>query len=105
MLDIGGGTGVHRAWLAGRGYRVHLVNVVPGHLRAAAGHGLLTAAVGDARRLSQADMSVDAVLLLGPFYQLVGRVERVAALVEARRVLRPGAGPVRCGHRTVHGGA
>jgi hypothetical protein len=28
VLDVGGGTGVHAAWLAGRGYRVHLVDVV-----------------------------------------------------------------------------
>jgi methylase of polypeptide subunit release factors len=30
VLDVGGGTGVHAAWLAGRGYRVHLVDLVPG---------------------------------------------------------------------------
>jgi SAM-dependent methyltransferase len=62
----------------------------PGHVKAAAGHGLVTAEVGDARRLTQADVSVDAVLLLGPLYHLVGRAERIAALAEARRVLRPG---------------
>jgi ubiquinone/menaquinone biosynthesis C-methylase UbiE len=90
VLDVGGGTGVHAAWLAGRGYRVHLVDVVPEHVRAAAEHGLVTAEVGDARRLTQADASVDAVLLLGPLYHLVGRVERLLALGEARRVLRPG---------------
>jgi hypothetical protein len=33
---------------------------------------------------------VDAVLLLGPLYHLVGQAERIAALLEARRVLRPG---------------
>jgi ubiquinone/menaquinone biosynthesis C-methylase UbiE len=90
VLDVGGGTGVHAAWLAGRGYRVHLVDVVPQHVRAAAEHRLVTAEVGDARRLMQADTSVDAVLLLGPLYHLVGRAERLSALVEARRVLRPG---------------
>jgi ubiquinone/menaquinone biosynthesis C-methylase UbiE len=90
VLDVGGGTGVHAAWLAGRGYRVHLVDLVPGHVRAAAEHGHLTAEVGDARQLTQADASVDVVLLLGPLYHLVGRAERIAALAEARRVLRPG---------------
>jgi ubiquinone/menaquinone biosynthesis C-methylase UbiE len=89
VLDVGGGTGVHAAWLAGRGYRVHLVDLVPRHVRAALEYGLVTAEVGDARRLTQADASVDAVLLLGPLYHLVGRAERIAALVEARRVLRP----------------
>jgi SAM-dependent methyltransferase len=87
---VGGGTGVHAAWLAGRGYRVHLVDVVPEHVRAAAEHGLVTAEVGDGRWLTQADASVDAVLLLGPLCHLVGRAERIAALAEARRVLRPG---------------
>ena len=90
VLDVGGGTGVHAAWLAGRGYRVHLVDVVPEHVRAAVEHGLVTAEVGGARRLRQADASVDAVLLLGPLYHLVGRAERIAVLAEARRVLRPG---------------
>ena len=89
VLDVGGGTGVHAAWLAGRGYGVHLVDLVPGHVRAALEHGMATAEIGDARRLSQADGSVDAVLLLGPLYHLVDRADRIAALVEARRVLRP----------------
>jgi ubiquinone/menaquinone biosynthesis C-methylase UbiE len=90
VLDVGGGTGVHATWLADRGYRVHLVDVVPEHVRAAAEHGSVTAEVGDARRLTQTDASVDAVLLLGPLYHLVGRAERLSALVEARRVLPPG---------------
>src|SRR5215211_5517048 len=83
VLDVGGGTGVHASWLAGRGYHVHLVDIVPQHVRAAAEHGLVTAEVGDARRLTQSDASVDAVLLLGPLYHLVARAERIAALAEA----------------------
>lgn len=90
VLDVGGGTGGHAAWLAGRVYRVHLVDLVPEHVRAAAEYGLVTAEVGDARRLTQTDASVDAVLLLGPLYHLVGRAERIVALAEARRVLRSG---------------
>ena len=89
VLDVGGGTGVHAAWLAGLGYRVQLVDIVPEHVRAAAQHGL-TAEVGDARWLAQPDASVDAVLLLGPLYHLVSQAERIAALIEAWRVLRPG---------------
>jgi ubiquinone/menaquinone biosynthesis C-methylase UbiE len=90
VLDVGGGTGVHAAWLAGRGYRVHVVDVVSQHVRAVAEHGLLTAEVGDARRLPHADASVDAVLLLGPLYHLASKAERIRALAEAMRVLRPG---------------
>jgi hypothetical protein len=37
----------------------------------------VTAEVGDARRLTQVDASVDAVLLLGPLYHVLGRAERI----------------------------
>ena len=36
VLDVGGGTGVHAAWLAADGHRVHLVDVVPAHVAEAA---------------------------------------------------------------------
>jgi hypothetical protein len=49
--------------------------------------------VGDARELDLGDASVDAVLLLGPLYHLRRRQDRVRALAEALRVVRPG-GPV-----------
>ena len=49
--------------------------------------------IADARDLDLADASVDAVLLLGPIYHLPTRADRVRALVEAARVVRPG-GPV-----------
>ena len=57
---------------------------------AAAAYPLAGCAVGDARELRHADASADAVLLLGPLYHLTERAERVRALAEARRVLRPG---------------
>jgi SAM-dependent methyltransferase len=50
-------------------------------------------AVGDARDLDLDDAAVDAVLLLGPLYHLRRRADRIRALHEARRVVRPG-GPV-----------
>jgi ubiquinone/menaquinone biosynthesis C-methylase UbiE len=46
--------------------------------------------VGDARTLPFSDGSADAVLLHGPLYHLTERSDRMAALREARRVLRPG---------------
>ena len=49
--------------------------------------------MGDARELDLADACADAVLLLGPLYHLRRRSDRVRALAEARRVVRPG-GPV-----------
>ena len=93
VLDVGGATGVHAAWLAGDGYRVHIVDLTPRHVehaRAELAAVGVTAEVGDARHLAQPDHSFDAVLLLGPLYHLTERADRVAALHEARRVVLPG---------------
>src|SRR5207248_1072154 len=49
-----------------------------------------TAAVGDARRLDAQESAYDAVLLMGPLYHLVERSDRLQALREAMRVVRPG---------------
>lgn len=97
VADVGGGPGRYALWLAGLGYRVEHRDLVPLHVRQlsedASGLTGLRTAVGDARDLDLADASVDAVLLLGPLYHLRRRPDRVRALAEARRVIRPG-GPV-----------
>lgn len=91
ILDVGGGPGVYAAWLATRGHRVHLVDPIPLHVeQARAASAAITAETGDARALSQADESVDVILLLGPLYHLTDRSDRMLALREAHRVLRPG---------------
>src|SRR5579863_1273965 len=95
LLDVGGGPGTYAVPLAGRGYRVHLVDPVLLHVEQArqaartvpAG---FTAAVGDARQLAEPDRSQDAVLLFGPLYHLTDPADRQQALAEAARVLRPG---------------
>lgn len=97
VADIGGGPGRYSQWLAGRGHQVEHRDLMPLHVRqlqadAATTPGLRTA-VGDARDLDLADASVDAVLLLGPLYHLRHRDQRLRALAEARRIVRPG-GPV-----------
>ena len=97
LLDVGGGSGVYACWLARLGYEVHLLDPVPLHVEQASAASaqqpaapLASAAVGDARHLEHADGTVDAVLLLGPLYHLTERRDRLLALREARRVLRPG---------------
>ncbi len=96
LLDAGGGPGAYAAALARRGYRVHLVDPVPLHVeqaRQAAGSdpaAVFTAAVGDARELSEPAESQDAVVLFGPLYHMTEAAHRQQALAEARRVLRPG---------------
>jgi ubiquinone/menaquinone biosynthesis C-methylase UbiE len=96
ILDVGGGPGAYASWLAQAGYRVHLIDPIPLHveqaLEAAAelpNHSF-TAAIGDARALEAPDTTFDAVLLFGPLYHLTERSDRITALREAQRVLRPG---------------
>jgi SAM-dependent methyltransferase len=94
VLDVGGGPGIYAAWLAERGYQVHLVDAVPLHIEQAAqaaqrAQGSVTVEIGDARSLAHEDSSFDAVLLLGPLYHLTERIDRVQALTQAKRVVRP----------------
>lgn len=97
VADIGGGPGRYTAWLAGRGYRVEHRDLIPMHVRqaraAANGSPLVRAEVGDALALDLTDACADAVLLLGPIYHLRRRADRIRALREALRIVRPG-GPV-----------
>jgi SAM-dependent methyltransferase len=96
VLDVGGGPGVYASILARRGYRVHVVDVLELHVEQAAAaaaaqpEASFTVACGDARDLDEQDESWDVALLLGPLYHLTEPEDRLRALSEARRVLRPG---------------
>ena len=97
VLDVGGGAGVYALPLAREGYSVHLIDPVSLHVDQAREASTLqrdaplaSAEVGDARRLAWDDGSVEAVLLLGPLYHLTSRDDRLQALQEAYRVVRPG---------------
>lgn len=96
VLDVGGAAGAYSFWLAERGYDVRLVDAVPRLVDVArrrnetAQSRLRSCSVGDARKLEDADESADMVLLLGPLYHLVDQRDRLTALGEALRVLRPG---------------
>ncbi|MEU6849277.1 methyltransferase domain-containing protein [Actinacidiphila alni] len=89
VIDIGGGAGVHAAWLVRDGYDVHLVDPVARHVEQAATTGCTTE-LGDARALTADADTYDAALVLGPLYHLLERPDRDLALTEARRVVRPG---------------
>ncbi len=97
VCDVGGGPGAYAFWLADLGYTVHLVDIAPRHIEQARERAaragapqLASIAQGDARRTPFADQSADAVILHGPLYHLTERDDRLAALVEVQRVLRPG---------------
>lgn len=97
IYDIGGGPGLYACWLAQLGNEVHLVDAMPLHIEQAQvasrlqpEYPIATCTLGDARHIERPDESVDIVLLLGPLYHLIEYSERVAALREARRILKPG---------------
>ena len=96
ILDVGGGTGVYAIPLAERGFDVHVIDPIASHVEQVAETARrknlpgVTSEIGDARDLSATTEGTDAVLLLGPLYHLVEASDRVTALAEARRVVRPG---------------
>ncbi len=97
IYDVGGGAGPYACRLAGLGYEVHLLDPVPLHIERARRasedqpeYPVTSFTVGDARALPWPDGSADAVLLLGPLYHLTEREDRLTALREAARVLKPG---------------
>lgn len=97
VYDIGGAEGAYALPLAQAGYHVALLDPFAAHVEAArAGSAaqpdspLDRAEIGDARTLPYSNSSADAILMLGPLYHLTDQADRLAALAEARRVLRPG---------------
>ena len=97
VLDIGGGPGAYACWLAQAGYEVHLIDAVPLHLEQARQASqlqpqfpIITIELGEARKLGFPNDYADVVLFLGPLYHLTERSDRLSALQEAYRVLKPG---------------
>ena len=98
VADVGGGTGPYSFWLASFGYEVHLIDpsarllqICENRLQLGSSDaGPRTVKVGDARSLWLGEASCDAVLMLGPFYHLTKRDDRIRAAQESRRILKTG---------------
>ena len=97
IIDIGGSVGRYAIELTRRGYQMTLADISANCLEFAqdktseAGVELAGVVKTDAMDLSAfADESFDAALLMGPLYHLLEHSERLKAVREARRVLRPG---------------
>ena len=97
ILDCGGGPGRYAIELARQGYEVTLFDLSAGNLALAqakadeAGVSFTAIVQGTATDLSRFDdASFDAVLLMGPLYHLLEEQERLSAVAEVKRVVRPG---------------
>jgi len=96
IADIGGGAGFYTFWLHALGHKVSFIDLTPKNVAwvraqaASMGIALEHCEQGDATQLSLPDNAFDVVLLLGPLYHLTGRTQRVNALAEAKRILKPG---------------
>ena len=92
ILDVGAATGAYSVPLADEGYDVTAVELVTHNLNILKKKGSSVKAYqGDAVDLSRfPDESFDVVLEFGPMYHLVDDNDKITALREAKRVLKPG---------------
>ncbi|MEE1945933.1 class I SAM-dependent methyltransferase [Pedobacter sp. KR3-3] len=95
IADVGGGPGHYAAWLSGLGHEVTLIDPVQKHVqqaekRAKKAKTPFKSLLGEAKKLPFADNSIDVVILHGPLYHIQNREERLAAIKEAKRVLKNG---------------
>ena len=95
IADIGGGAGFYAFWLQEAGHNVSLIDLTPKNIELAneysqqKGIRLTKCRTGDATNLEFAAEQFDMVLLLGPLYHLINKEDRVKALSEAKRILKP----------------
>ena len=92
ILDIGAGTGKYSVALAEEGYDVTAVELVKYNLGILKSKGSNVKAMqGNALNLKKlADNTFDVTLLFGPMYHLFGQDDKKKALMEAKRVTKPG---------------
>ena len=92
LLDIGAGTGRYSVPLAEEGYDVTAVELVKHNLgRLKQKSDKVKAYQRDARKLNKIPSDTfDLTLVFGPLYHLHSKEDKVKALMEAKRVTRPG---------------
>ncbi len=92
IIDIGAGTGGYAVPLSEEGYDVTAVEYVKYNLGILKKKGSAVKAFqGDARKLKKfEDSSFDIALLFGPMYHLYNDGDKIKALSEAVRVVKPG---------------
>jgi ubiquinone/menaquinone biosynthesis C-methylase UbiE len=94
IADVGGGTGHYASWLASLGHKVILIDPVKKHIDRAVRRAKeigphFQTILGHAGAIPVLDQSMDLVILHGPLYHLSKREDRITAIREARRIVRP----------------
>ena len=96
IVDIGGGAGIYSFILSEQKYEVHLIDATPMHVTQALEinkthtYPLASITIGDAREIKLDDNYADIILMFGPLYHLTDKKDRIKALSEAYRILKPG---------------
>ena len=90
VLDIGAGTGKYSIYLYNEGYDVTSVELVKHNLKVLQKkEPNIKSYQGNAINLKFKDNSFDIILLFGPMYHLISFEDKLKALNEAKRVLKP----------------
>ena len=91
ILDVGAGTGRYSVILSEMGHDVTAIEYVNKNVsQIKMKSDKVVAKQGDARNLKLKDNEFDIVLLFGPMYHLFTSEDKLKALSEAKRVVKPG---------------
>ena len=90
ILDIGAGTGKYSIYFYNEGYDVTALELVKHNLRVLQkNEPNIKALQGNALDIKLPDNSFDIVLLFGPMYHLISFEDKLKAINETKRVLKP----------------
>jgi 2-polyprenyl-3-methyl-5-hydroxy-6-metoxy-1,4-benzoquinol methylase len=96
IIDVGGGTGIYSFWLAKYGHKVTLIDLMPNHIEKAKSingsskYPLSAIQIGNALSLDYGNNHFDIALNMGPLYHLQNQEDRILAIQESLRVVKPG---------------
>jgi len=93
IIDVGGGTGKYSEWLSRKGHDVQMIEPVLKHVliaqkRSKCLKNRFKITQGESQHLPYPDNFAELVILHGPLYHLQKKEDRIATILEAKRVVR-----------------